>query len=153
MGDLAVAYILTVQPDIKTGIDSFKIQVAFRSKGILFIGKMMYISSAGILLRYKRRIHGKRITDVRILMVVITVILPAGRNRKRFKTSQICIGFKKRLLQIINALIITELPGAVQQFKAIRMLSVFHKVRKIISRRNVVSHGDIIGTIRHRIFM
>ena len=76
MGNLAIAHIRSIYPDIKTGIHTFKIQICLRSLFLLLVHKLPNISSAWIFLWHIRWIKRNRISHVGILMAVIPIILP-----------------------------------------------------------------------------
>ena len=76
VGDLAVADIGPVQPDIEAGINPLEIQEHARRLGIPVPLKSMEIGPAGIVLRDIGRIKGKRIADIGVLLAVISAHLP-----------------------------------------------------------------------------
>ena len=80
MRDLAVSDINSVQPHVKAGVNSLKIQIGAGSFGILVPRKAMKITAAGIILRHKGRIKRERVSDICILIFVIPSHLPAERD-------------------------------------------------------------------------
>ena len=77
MGNLAKPDKAAVHPQINAGIDALKIQIvpAFRVSN----PELGPVYTTGIIQRYIRRIVGERVTDVGILMVVITCLLYTSR--------------------------------------------------------------------------
>ena len=86
MGHLTVPDKLTVEPDVEAGSNALKIQKCARGSGILLVGEVVEVSAAGILFGNIRRISGKWITDVGVLVVVVTVVLPHAWNRDAVKS-------------------------------------------------------------------
>ena len=107
-------------------------------------GKKIAIA-AGIVLGNIRRIHGKRIPYIRILMTVISVILPYARHRNLIESAGAEALLIKCFFQIVNTLIITEFPSAVQQYETVGRCPL---LANRIHRRRC---GNIIRTVRHRI--
>ena len=89
MGDLTVPDKLTVEPDVETGGNALKIQKCARGSGILLVGEVVEVSAAGILFGNIRRISGKWITDVGVLVVGLTVVLPHAGDRDAVKSGGI----------------------------------------------------------------
>ena len=110
---LTIADVCSVQPHVKAGIHTLKIQVCFRSTFFTLIRKLMDIRSAWIIYRHIRRIQWNRILYIGILMTVISEILPVSRYRNFIIRFQILFFLIKWLIQIINALIITKFPVSV----------------------------------------
>ena len=69
-----------IQPYIEAGINPLKIQICLRFILVFPVNKGMDILSTWIFIWDVRRVHGKRITHIRILMTVISIILPYSRN-------------------------------------------------------------------------
>ena len=126
--NFAVAQECTVQPHIEAGVNTFKVQVGFGCICIAFIHEVVQVGTARILIRNKRRISGERITNVGILMLVITVILPDTGNGNRSPGRGIIVLFKEEILKIVDAFTVLEFPVVVQQLEPIGMLPVFHQV-------------------------
>ena len=114
MGNLAVSYIRAIDPYIKATIYAFKVQEGFWCIFIFVINKGMCICSTWNILRYVRWIEWERIPDVCILMCVISCHLPYTRNLNLIKIFCIIIFLKERVLNIIDAVKILELPSSVQ---------------------------------------
>ena len=81
MGYLTVAYIGSVKPYIKAGINAFEIQVCSGSRWISAVVKIMQVGPAWVVNGNVRRVNGKRIPNIGLLVAVITEILPDPRNR------------------------------------------------------------------------
>ena len=119
VGDLAVADVLTVEPEIKTGIHSLKVKIGSRSLFEPLILKIEQIGAAGIIGRNIRRISGKRIAVVGVLMAVAPVILPDRRNGDLPESIGIEVCSVEFFLQLIDAVIIAEPPDTVQTLKPV----------------------------------
>src|SRR5699024_9095310 len=104
-----------------------------------------YISAAGIVLWNIRRIQRERIAYIGVLMAVVAVVLPYARHRDLVKSAGAEAFLVKRLLQVINALIITEFPVSVQQYKTIGSLPF------LTDRIHGNRRRDIVRTVRHRV--
>ena len=179
---LAVAQILSVQPGIKAGVHPLEFQIGPGRRLALFKSKMPDIGAAGIVQRHIGRVGGEGITDICVLVAVITVILPDPGDGDLLKTAGVRLGLpaflsgspgfpvrlllqsfsghcpgllqglrsglkvrlKKLLLQIINTVIIAELPCPVQHQHPVGRLPVFHRVLHAHPGRY------IIGAVRHR---
>ena len=124
MGDLTVPDKLTVEPDIEAGGNALKIQKCARGSGILLVGEVVEVSAAGILFGNIRRISGKWITDVGVLVVVVTVVLPYAGDRDAVKSGGILANLLESILQVINAGVVPKLPTAVQKLEAVRSFAV-----------------------------
>ena len=110
MGNLAVTHKTAVYPYIKTGIHTLEIQESLRRLFVLMIGKGTHILPAGIGQRNIRRVHGKRIAGIGILVSVIAVILPDAGHRHGIKAFGVKSLFIKFLFRIVNAVKVTEFP-------------------------------------------
>ena len=80
----------------------------------LFICEAVHISTAWIFVRYIWRIKRERIACIGILMDIVAVILPVGRNRKCVEVIRVIPFIIKSFLTIKDAVEITEFPIAVQ---------------------------------------
>ena len=89
MGDLTVPDKLTVEPDIEAGGNALEVQKCTRGSGILLVGEVVEVSAAGILFGNIRRISGKWIADVGVLVVVVAVVLPHAGDRDVVKSGGI----------------------------------------------------------------
>ena len=138
MGNLAVSDESAVDPHIKAGIHTLKIQICVRSLRIAVILKRADIRTAGIVLGNIRRVHRKRIIHIGVLMTVISMILPYTRHRDLIESAGAESVFVKRLLQIINTLIIVEFPLTVQQYKTIGSHTLFSDGVHRNRRRNII---------------
>ena len=76
---LAVADVGSVEPYVKAGIHTLKVQIDRRSFLIPLIVELPYVGPAGIVLGNIGRIKGKRVADVGVLMSVIACCLPVAR--------------------------------------------------------------------------
>ena len=119
MGNLTVAHKATVHPHIKAGVHTLEIQVSLRSFRVLLIGKIPDISAAGVHHRNIGWIHRERITDIRVLVMVIAVILPDTRHFHLIKGSRVIAILEKFFLYIINILEIMEFPVSGKQKKTV----------------------------------
>ncbi len=147
MGYLAITDIIPIQPYIKAGIHTFKIQICFRRILFLPVIKFIDISTTRIIPGNIRRIKRKRIADVGILVGVVSGHLPDPGNIYPFISRIIITIFIKFLFQVIYAVIIAEFPFPAQNLYAVRVLPFFHK------RVHLPGCRDIIRAGRHRIFM
>ena len=78
------------------------------------------IHAAWILMRYKRRIKRKRVVNIRIVMMIKTVILPICRHRNfMFKRN-----IKEIIRQVMIALEVIKIPLTVEQSKVIRLFTL-----------------------------
>ena len=82
---LAIADISTIDPDIKATVYTLEIQESTRSLLLPVIGKRVYICPTWNILWHIRRIKRKRITNIGILMHVVSSHLPYPRNRSLIK--------------------------------------------------------------------
>ncbi len=121
MGHLAVAYISSVEPYIEAGINAFKVQICSGSFRILLIIKILNVSSAGIIDGNIGRVQGKWVPHIGVLVAVITKILPDPRHRNPVVILQKRIAgyLIKLLFQIIDTVIIFEVPQAVQHLDTV----------------------------------
>ena len=124
MGDLTVPDKLTVEPDIEAGGNTLKIQKCARGSGIFLVGKVIEVSAAGIFFGNIRRISGKWITDVGVLVVVVTVVLPHAGDWDAVKSGGIIADLIESILQVINTGVVPKFPTSVQKLEAIRGLAV-----------------------------
>ena len=65
--NLAITHTLAVQPDIKTGSNTLKVQVGARGNFVLLVVKIIKISTAGVFFGHIRRVRGEGIADVGVL--------------------------------------------------------------------------------------
>src|SRR5690554_337755 len=79
MGYLAISGIISINKKIKAGIYTFKIYINLFVLKIHQV-KLPIIETTGILIRNIGKIKWNRITYINILMIVITIHLPTGRN-------------------------------------------------------------------------
>ena len=98
MGDLTVPDKLTVEPDIEAGGNTLKIQKCARGSGIFLVGEVVEVSAAGVLFGNIRRISGKWITDVGVLVVVVTVVLPHAGDWDAVKSGGIIADLVESIL-------------------------------------------------------
>ena len=77
------------------------------------IHKTIHIGATGIVLRYIGRIKRKRIADIRVLMVIISLHLPCARNVDQTVTRTVIFWRIKRLLERIDTAVIMKLPSAI----------------------------------------
>ena len=113
MRDLAVSDINSVQPHVKAGVNSLKIQIGAGSFGIPVPRKALKITAAGIILRHEGRVKWERVSDICILIFVIPSHLPAERDvlSLPFVIRHILLSVEL-LPQVVNAGIIAEEPFA-----------------------------------------
>ena len=138
VGNLAVSDVLTIHPDIEAGVNAFKIQVSLRRFRIHSVFEIADIRTAGIIIRHIGRICRERILDVRVLMLIVTMVLPDAGHRDRVPIRRVVALIKEELLKLMNALTILELPVSAQKLESIGVLTVLHKVIHARRRRNVV---------------
>ena len=124
MGDLTVPDKLTVEPDVEAGGNALKVQKCARGSGIFLVGKVVEVSAAGVLFRNIRRISGKWITDVGVLVVVVTVVLPYAGHRDAVKSGGIIADLIESILQVINTGVVPKFPASVQKLEAVRSFAV-----------------------------
>ena len=114
MGYLTVAYIFAVNPYIKAGVYTFKVQESSGSRLILVPDKAVPVCATRIFMRHIGGIKREGIAYIGVLLAVKAVHLPYRRHRKG---SPICFGYvvlkEEFLLQVINTSEITEVPDAV----------------------------------------
>ena len=147
MGDLAVADIITVQPQVKTGIYALKFQKSPGSlrSGVVF--KMINVRSAGIIPGNIGWIYREGVADIGILRCVIAQCLPDARDRDGIPVAGVVVRPEEFLLQVINTVVISKFPGAVQKLQAVGLFPVLFRVIHPRGCRYV------IGAIRHYIFV
>ena len=143
VGNLVVAHIRAVQPDIIAAVHTFKNEMGPGRLRIPLIAKVVHIGTAGIVLGHIGWIKGEGIANVGILRHVEAVKLPESRHRKLCETggSAVISILIKGIVQRINALIIMELPAAVQKLQPIRLLPLHKNVIHPPGGRDVVSPG------------
>ena len=146
-GNLTVADIFAVDPNIEAGINAFKDKICIGCIIFSFVVEIPHICTAGIILWYIWRIEREGITNISILMRVVPEILPYPGNRDGIKLTHIKIVHVKFFFQIINAGKIFESPVAVQQLESIGFFSIFYQIVHHFGCRNVVT------SVRHRVFM
>ena len=113
VGDLAVAHVGPVEPDVEAGIHAFKIQERAGCIRVPVPGKAVQVGAAGIVLGDVGRIEGKRVADVGVLGAVVASQLPAEGHRFLLPPfSGLVLLHIKRILQIVDAGIIGESPRA-----------------------------------------
>ena len=98
MRDLAVAGILSIEPDKKAAVNSFKIQINSWRIDIFMVSKFSDVGSTGNILREIRRIKWKRVADVGVLVVVVSVVLPYAGYRNGIIIRQVTAGGIKWVL-------------------------------------------------------
>ncbi len=76
VGNLTVSHEFTINPEIKTGINAFKIQVLGKVFLIFIKSKGAEIQSTGVVMGNVRRIIREGIAGIGILMAVIPLGLP-----------------------------------------------------------------------------
>ncbi len=103
----------TVQPYIVAGIHTFKIQMKSSGSLRFVVFKFVHIGSAWIFVRHIGRIERKWKTCIGVLVQIISVILPVGRNGNGIKSQGAVILFIKCVLAVINTVKITEFPVSV----------------------------------------
>ena len=143
VGHFAVSKILTVQPDIEAGIYAFKVQISLRRTLVLLVNEVAQVCAAGIIIRDIRRIRRERILDIRVLVLIVSVVLPNTRNRNRIPGRCVISLLIEEILKIMNALAVLELPVTAEHLNAIRMLTMLNQIIHAYGSRNV------IRTIRH----
>ena len=80
MGNLAVSGKFSIDPKIKAGIHPFKIQETSLFELLSFQQEGAGIHPTGVILWNIRWVIGKWIAHIGILMAVVSLCLPAGRN-------------------------------------------------------------------------
>ena len=88
------------------------------------VSEVAEVSAAGILFGNIRRISGKWITDVGVLVVVVAVVLPHAGDRDAVKSGGIIADLIESILQVINTGVVPKFPTSVQKLEAIRGLAV-----------------------------
>ena len=96
--NLAITHKLAVQPDIKTGSNTLKVQVGARGNFVLLVVKIIKISTAGVFFGHIRRVRGEGIADVGVLVVVVSVVLPYAGHRNGIIIRQVTAGGIKWVL-------------------------------------------------------
>ena len=124
MGNLTVPDKLTVEPDVEAGGNALEVQKCTRGSGILLVGEVVEVSAAGVLFRNIRWISGKWITDVGVLVMVVTVVLPHAGDRDAVKSGGIIADLIESILQVINTGVVPKFPASVQKPEAIRSFAV-----------------------------
>jgi hypothetical protein len=148
VGHLAVPHILSVEPHIEAGVHTLKVQVSPGSRLILFPLEYMAVRAAGILLGHIGGIQGKRIVHIGVLVTVISMHLPHGGHRDSAPLlSRRHVLLVELLLQVIDAVIVAEIPLSVQKHETGGILSVLHQILLPSVRRYVV------GSAGHGILM
>ena len=147
MRHLAVSDIASVEPYIKTGVHTLKVQAGPGRRCVLPVDKITHIGSARVVLRHIRRIKGKRIPDIGILMPVIALHLPYAGHFDPVIRRCVKILLIKRILQFIDAGIIPETPFSVQHLQAVRILPPLHQ------RIHPHRCRDIVRPGRHGVLM
>ena len=119
MGHLAVSDKVTVHPYIVGGVHPLKAEV-YPTFGLHPQQlERAQIRAAGVVHRHIRRVVGKRILDVHILVVVVAVHLPHRRHRQSGKADGGVGRLKKWHVHAAHTVEIAELPPAVQRNKAV----------------------------------
>ena len=112
MGNLTVAHKRLVDPHIKARIHPFKIQVHALVFFQIFCRKGSAIQATRIVERDIWRIVRNRIKQIYILMAIVSVKLPAGRNRDFIHFFRIKFRTKK-VLRLCNRRKILKTPDSV----------------------------------------
>ena len=147
MGNLAVADVCAVQPDVITGVHALKIQERFRRIRVCLIVKLRHIGPAGIVKGDIGRVHREGITKICVLVMVIAEILPAARNGNFVKAVQRKSRRVKSVTQIADTRIIAEMPVSIEKLETVRTFPMFRQSLHFFGR------GDIIGTVGERVLM
>ena len=79
MGYLAVADVGSVEPYVEAGIYALEVEESCRCAFVSLVIEILYVGSAGIVLGYIRRIKGKWVAYVGVLVGIITCHLPGAR--------------------------------------------------------------------------
>ena len=77
VGDLAVADIVPVQPDVEAGVDSFKKQEGTGGIRVFVPCERVGVGTARIVLRHIGRVEREWEADVGVLVFVVALHLPA----------------------------------------------------------------------------
>ena len=107
---LVIAQVLAVQPCVQAGVSTFEIQIG--SGGVL-VGSVVEfgdIASAGVFVGYIRGICRERITNVRVLVLIVTVVLPDAGHRNGVEIIGVEAQRVERLSQIVDIGIVLEFP-------------------------------------------
>ena len=149
VGHLAVADIDPVQPYIKTGIHTLKLQKGPGCRLRSLKLEAMQIGPAGILMGHIGRVRREGIADIGVLVAVIAVVLPHARDGDLLPLRHVpglltLLRQVKGLLQVINAVVIPEFPRSVQHPDAVGRLPALYRILQAAPRRH------IIGPVRHR---
>jgi hypothetical protein len=111
MGYLTEAEEGTVQPDIEAGIDTLEIEVVSLIELFLHHLKVMDITSARVIfLRNVREIVREGIVDIRVLMPVITMVLPTAGNGNAVIAVGVIGREEEVVLDLVAIRVKTELP-------------------------------------------
>ena len=147
VGHLTVTHVPAVQPDVEAGVNTFEVQEGFGSAGVNPVIEFPDVGAAGILLRNVGRIERKRVLDVGVLVLIVAVHLPDAGNRDLVVVVYARVGLVEAVLQVIDAVVVAEVPHPAQQLEAIGAFPVDHQAG------GAVRGGDVVGTKRHGVLM
>ena len=147
MGYLAVANIPAVEPYIETGIYTLKVQMREWCVLVLIVVEVCHICTARVVLWHIRWVKCKWIPDIGVLMIVVSVHLPYRWNRDIIKAGHIIALTVEFVLEIINAVIVAELPGSIQKLYSVRVIPCIEGCAVCFPGRNIVI------PIRHGVLM
>ena len=96
----------------------------------------------------------KWITNIGVLMLIVSVVLPNTRNWDRIPGRCVVSLLIEEILKIMNALAILELPVTTEHLNAIRTLTMFNQIIHADRGRNIIRsiwHGS--NMVRMKIFI
>ena len=123
---------------------------------VLIVDKVSHICTARVVLWHIRRIKCKWISDIGILVIVVSVHLPYRWNRDIIKAGHIIVLTVEIVLKIINAVIVAELPGSIQKLYSVRVIPCIEGCAVCLSGRNIVipiRHGVLVQNMQIFIVM
>ena len=147
MGDLAVADVPAVHPDVEAGIHPFKVQVRPGCRRVRMISKVTDIGAAGVFRRNKGRIRRNGEFDVGILVAVVAEILPHAGDRNGVEPGYVKTVLKEPIRQIINAGVVPEFPVSAEKLEPVRRFPMLGGICQPPRRRNevgAVGHGVLV---------
>ena len=147
VGYLAVTHVPAIQPDVEARVNALEVQEGFGSAGVNLVIELADIGAAGILLGHIGRVEGERVLDVGVLMLIVTVHLPDAGDGDLVVIVYARIGLVEAILQVVDAVVVAEVPHATEQLEAIRAFPVDHQAG------GAVRGGDVVGTKRHGVLM
>ena len=151
MGYFVVAQVLAVEPCVQAGVYALKVQV---SPGCIFfylVLELGHVTAAGVFVGHIRGICREGVTDVGVVVLVVTVVLPDTG----YRDGVVVLGGEAQLVeqigQVVDIGVVLKLPISIEKLEPVGALTVLYQIVPAGRRRNVVGtlrHGSFVGDLQ-----